>query len=164
MNLNRRALMGEHLRSLACIALTVTMALLFYFGDLMLSMTAALTAERYIGFVEAVVFGVLVAFLIYGSLVHQLARLGWVSRSLPRVARRNSGQLSQHVVPRSRSEAWRGVRAVDHPGSCRFLPCANFQSMMEIRLGIRLSRDGCCSTQSSLVREISSFCMFRGTE
>ena len=126
MNLNRRALVGERLLSLACIALTVTMALLFYFGDLMPSMTAALAANHYIGLVEAVVFGVLVAFLIYGSLVHQLARLGWVSRSFPRVVRRNSGQLLQHVVPRSRSEARRDVRAVDHPGSCRFVPCANF--------------------------------------
>ena len=80
MDVNKYALTGEHLLSLVCITATMAMASLFYFSDLVPSMTAALQAENYLRLVEAVVFGILAAFLIYGSLVHQLARLGWVAR------------------------------------------------------------------------------------
>jgi len=80
MKIKDRALMRERLLSLACIVLTLMMASLFYFGDLLPSMAAALTADHYLRLVEALVFSILVAFLIYGSLVHQLGRLGWLAR------------------------------------------------------------------------------------
>lgn len=73
-------LQREYTLSLACILLTLLTAALFFLADLLPVMGKAFAAGDNLRILEGVAFGIMVAFLVYGSLAHQLARIGWVQR------------------------------------------------------------------------------------